>query len=61
MLAYLCHHIDMRKTKPKQTPQSRKLPGKNPEDPMWLAKSVVEAAIGETLTPKPVRKKAKVK
>jgi hypothetical protein len=42
---------------PKQKPQPKKLPGKNPTDPMWLAKSVVEAAIGEPLTPKKSSKK----
>jgi len=42
----------MPQKKPKQ-----KLPGKNPTDPMLLARSVVEAAIGGPLTPKKPRKK----
>jgi len=34
---------------PKPKPQSKKLTGKNPTDPMVLARSVVEAAIREPL------------
>jgi len=44
---------------PKPKSKKQKLPGKNPTDPMWLARSVVEAAIGEPLTPK--KKKARQK
>jgi hypothetical protein len=35
---------------PKPNSQPKKLPGKNTTDPMWLAKSVVEAARREPLT-----------
>ena len=41
---------------PKSKTQPKKLPGKNPTDPMQLARSVVEAAIGEPLTPNKKRK-----
>ena len=37
----------------------KKLPSKNPSDPMKLARSVVEHAIGEPLTPKRKRKATK--
>jgi len=44
-----------------QNPSSQrattKKPKKNPADPLKLALSVVEAAIGEPLTPKKPRKK----
>jgi hypothetical protein len=50
--------LGMTKSKPKQKPQPKKLPGKNPTDPMVLARSVVESAIGEPLIP---RKKRSVK
>jgi hypothetical protein len=46
-------------TKPKaktKKPAARK-PKSNPTDPLALARSVVEAAIGEPLTPKKPRKK----
>jgi hypothetical protein len=36
-------------TLPRQQPLPKKLPGKNPTNPMWLAKSVVDAAIGGPL------------
>lgn len=39
------------KTKPKAQP-NKKSPRKNPTDPMLLARSVAEAAIGEPLMPK---------
>jgi hypothetical protein len=44
---------------PKPNSQPKKLPGKNPTDPMVLARSVIEAAIGEPLTPKKKRKPRK--
>lgn len=37
---------------PKPKAKKKKLPAKNPSDPMKLARSVVEAAIGEPLTSK---------
>ena len=41
---------------------AKKKPAKNPADPMLLARSVVEAAIGEPLThPKPKKKIRKSK
>ena len=44
---------------PKHKPQPKKLPGKkNPTDPMWEARSGVEAAIVEPLTPKSSKKKS---
>lgn len=46
-------------TKPKaktKKPAAKKLK-RNPTDPLALARSVVEAAIGEPLTPKKPRKK----
>ena len=47
--------------KPKGTPKKR-LPGKNPTDPIVIPRSVVEAAIGEPLThPKPKKKTRKSK
>ena len=45
--ARLWHDSAMRKPKAKK----QKLPAKNPSDPMKLARSVVEAAIGEPLSP----------
>jgi hypothetical protein len=35
---------------PKPNPQPKKLPGKNPTEPMMLARSVVEDATGECLS-----------
>ena len=46
----------MLKPKPK-----KKRPAKNPTDPNLLARSVIEAAIGEPLTPKKIRKKKRAK
>jgi hypothetical protein len=46
---------------PKEKPQSKKLPGKNHAEPMWLARRVVEAAIVEPLTPKSSKKKSSTK
>ena len=43
-------------TKPKAR-LKKKLPPKNPTDPIVLARSVVEAAIGEPLTPKKLHNK----
>jgi hypothetical protein len=44
-------------SKPKA--KKKKLPAKNPSDPMKLARSVVEAAIGEPLTSKTRKKRAR--
>jgi hypothetical protein len=42
-------------------PTAKKKPKKNPTDPNLLARSVVEAAIGEPLTPDRKQKPAKKK
>jgi hypothetical protein len=42
---------------PKPKAKKKKLPAKNPSDPMKLARSVVEAAIGEPLTTSRPKKK----
>jgi hypothetical protein len=44
---------------PKPKAKKKKAPARNPSDPMKLARSVVEAAIGENLTPKWTSKKTK--
>lgn len=53
----LWHHAGMPKSKAKPAKATTKKPKKNPTDPLTLALSVVEAAIGEPLTPKRKRKK----
>jgi len=53
----LWHHASMPKSKAKPAKATTKKPKKNPTDPLALALSVVEAAIGEPLTPKKPRKK----
>ncbi len=57
MIAALWHHVLMPKPKTKK----QKLPGKNPSDPILLAHAVFESAIGEPLTPKKKKKKARPK
>ena len=47
------------KPMPKPKAKKKKLPAKNTSDPIKLARSVVEAAIGEPLTSNPKRTKKK--
>lgn len=53
----LWHHASMTKPKAKTKKPAAKKPKRNPADPLALARSVVEAAIGEPLTPKKKRNK----
>lgn len=48
---------DMMSLCPKAESEAEKLPAKNPTDPMKLARSVVEAAIGEPLASAKPKKK----
>jgi hypothetical protein len=49
----------MPQSKLEPKPEAKRLPGKNPSDPILLARSVIKAASGKALTPPKPKKQAR--